>query len=457
MTRIKLSEHFNYGKLLRFVLPSVIMMVCTSIYGIVDGFFVSNFAGETSFAALNLIYPLIMILGSVGFMLGTGGNAVVSKALGEGDPKRANRIFSMLIYTTVVLGVLLAVVGILVARPIAELFAMNEKQMDETKKEELIQYCVIYARVILCALPAFMLQNAFQGFFVTAEKPRLGLYITILAGCGNIFFDALFVWGFRWGLFGAALATALNQLIGGILPILYFSRKNDSLLRLGKTRFDGKVFARVCINGLSELITNISLSAIGILYNAQLMKLIGYQGVSAYGVIQYIGFIFVGVFLGYSVGIAPIVGYHYGAENYAELKNVLKKSLTIVGTLGVVMTAIAVACAYPLSDIFVDNELLELTSHGMRINAFSFLVCGINIFASAFFTALGNGGISLLISFLRTFFAQAAAILILPEIWKLDGVWMALVVAESITLLLTITLLVGYRKHYHYGKTEKVG
>lgn len=429
------------------------MMVFVSVYGIVDGFFVSNFVGEIPFAALNLIFPFIMILGSVGFMLGTGGNAVVSKALGEGNTQKANRIFSMLVYTTIVLGVILSVLGIAVARPVAELFAANEKTMSAADKAELIEQCVLYARTILVVLPAFMLQNAFQGFFVTAEKPRLGLYVTMIAGCGNILFDALFVVVFNWGLFGAAFATALNQLLGGIIPVVYFARKNDSLLRLGKTNFDGRVLGKVCINGLSELMTNVSLSVVSIVYNAQLMGLVGFLGVSAYGVIQYIGFIFIAVFLGYSVGCAPIIGYHYGAQNHDELKNIFKKSLTIVLAVGVVMTAIAAAFARPLSAIFVhsDPALLDMTAHGMRINALSFLTCGINIFASAFFTALGNGGISLLISFSRTFLCQMAAVLILPTIWGLDGVWSALVVAESVTLFLSAILFIRERKRYRYA------
>ena len=453
MARIKLSEHFNYGRLLRFVLPSIIMMVFVSIYGIVDGFFVSNFVGEVEFAALNLIFPLIMILGSVGFMLGTGGNAVVSKALGEGDENKANRIFSMLVYTTVVIGVVLSVIGIFIARPVAELFAKNEKNMSPEKKAELIENCVLYARTILAVLPAFMLQNAFQGFFVTAEKPRLGLYVTVIAGCGNILFDALFIVVFKWGLFGAAAATALNQVIGGIIPILYFARKNDSLLQLGKTQFNGKIFGKVCVNGLSELMTNISLSVIGIIYNAQLMALVGVDGVSAYGVLQYIGFIFVAVFLGYSVGCAPIIGYHFGAQNNSELKNVFKKSMKIVGIFGVAMTVISVVFAKPLASIFVgyDKELLELTANGIRINALSFLTCGFNIFTSAFFTALGSGGLSLFVSFSRTFFIQAICVLLLPIWWGLNGVWSALVVAESVTLILSIFLLIISRNKYHYA------
>lgn len=453
MTRIKLSDHFNYKKLFRFVLPSVIMMVFTSIYGIVDGFFVSRFVGETQFASLNLIFPFIMILGAVGFMLGTGGNAVVSKALGEGDERKANRIFSMLIYTTVVIGIALALLGIVLARPIATLFASGEKDMTVEEKAVLIEYCTNYARVILAVLPAFMLQNAFQGFFVTAEKARLGLYVTIIAGCGNILFDALFVAVFKWGLIGAGIATALNQLIGGVLPLLYFSRKNDSLLRLCKTYFDGKVLLKVCINGLSELMTNISLSVVTILYNMQLMKIAGIAGVSAYGVMQYIGFIFIAVFLGYAIGSAPIVGYHYGAQNTDELKNIFKKSLRINAVLGIVMTAIACALAKPLSAIFVgyDKALLELTASGMRIYALGFLTVGLNIFASAFFTALGNGGISLLISFSRTFVCQAIAVMLLPVFFGLNGVWSACAVAEVITLFLTIVLFILEKDKYHYA------
>ena len=453
MSRIKLSEHFNYGKLFRFVLPSIIMMVCISVYGIVDGFFVSNFVGELQFAALNLIYPFIMILGSVGFMLGTGGNALVAKTLGEKKSERANRIFSMLVYTTIVLGVLLSILGIIFAKDVAKLFALSETSLSPAEKEELIAYCAQYSRVIFAALPAFMLQNAFQGFFVTAEKPRLGLYVTMAAGCANILFDALFVAVFEWGLLGAALATAFSQVLGGVLPVFYFSRKNDSLLRLGKTSFEGKTLVKVCVNGISELMTNISLSVVSILYNAQLMKIVGIAGVSAYGIMQYIGFIFIGVFIGYSVGSAPIIGFHYGAENSAELKNIYKKSLIIMSVFGVVMTLLACVFARVLASVFVsyDEALLDLTTKGLRIYALSFIPCGINIFASAFFTALSNGGISLLISFARTFVLQIIAVLILPIFFGLNGVWFSLVTAEGITLILTAALFLLERKRYRYA------
>ncbi len=450
--RIHLSEHFHYRKLIRFVFPSVMMMVFVSIYGIVDGIFVSNFVGAIPFAALNLIFPLIMILGAVGFMLGAGGNAVVSKLLGEGNRERANRVFSMLIYTTVALGIVLGLTGIAVARPIARLFAENEKNMDGAQRAVLVENCVLYARTILSVLPAFMLQNAFQGFFVTAEKPRLGLYVTVAAGCSNILFDALFVAVFQWGLLGAAVATAMSQVVGGVLPILYFARKNDSLLKLGKMKMEWKTLGGVCVNGSSELMTNISLSLVTMLYNAQLMRLEGIIGVSAYGIMQYIGFIFVAVFLGYAVGSAPIIGYHYGAKNEKELKNVFQKSLILTAILGVLMTVIGAGFARPFSWIFAnsDKALLEMTEHGMRVYSICYLLCGFNIFASSFFTALGNGGVSLLISFFRTLLCQVASVLLLPMIWGTDGVWAAFAVAEGVTLILTVILFFVCRKRYRY-------
>lgn len=452
MAEIRLSDHFNYKKLIQFVIPSIAMLVFISIYGIVDGFFVSNFVGDVQFAALNLIYPLIMILGSVGFMLGTGGNAVVSKTLGEGDSVRANRIFSMLIYATIAIGMALSAIGMLLARPVAERFAAMEENISEAERAELIEYCVLYARIILAALPAFMLQNAFQGFFVTAEKPRLGLYVTLTAGVSNMMMDALFVVGFNGGLAGAALATALSQCIGGLLPLTYFFRKNESLLRLGKTRFEGKVFLGVCINGMSELMTNIALSVVAILYNAQLMLYVGLNGVSAYGIINYVGFIFIAVYIGYAVGVAPIVGYHYGAKNTNELKNILKKSSIIMAILGVLMVLIAVVFAMPLAKIFThtDKELLDLTVRGLRLYSLCFLFVGFNIFASSFFTALSNGAISLMLSTFRTFLFPIVAVFTLPLFWAVDGIWVSIAAAETIALVLSIATIYLLRKRYGY-------
>ena len=452
MERIHLSEHFNYKKLFKFTLPSVAMMVFISIYGIVDGFFVSNFAGQTSFAALNLIYPLIMIFGAFGFMLGTGGNATVSKILGEGDSDRANRVFSMLVYVTLGLGLVLCVIGLILLRPVAEFFVAMEKNLSDVERTALVALCIKYAQILLLSLPAFMLQNAFQGFFVTAEKPRLGLYVTLLAGGGNILLDALFVAVFQGGLVGAAIATALSQFLGGTIPFFYFLRKNDSLLRLGKTKFEWNVLGEVCFNGSSELFTNLSLSFITVLFNAQLMQYEGLDGISAYGVMMYVGFIFISAFLGYSVGSSPIIGFHYGAKNDSELKSILKKSVRLLFCSGVAMSLISILFARPFAMIFIqgNEELLSLTEHGLRLYSLGFLLSGLNIFASSFFTALSNGAISLLISFLRIAFFQVVFVFLLPIFWGVDGIWLSSVMAELITLGISCFLLFLMRKRYGY-------
>ena len=318
---IQLSDHFNYRKLLRFTLPSIVMMIFTSIYGVVDGFFVSNFVGKTPFAAVNFIMPFLMILGAVGFMFGTGGSALIAKTMGEGDPEKANRLFSLFVYVSAACGIVIAVAGIAFIRPIASLLGAEGTMLDD---------CVTYGRIILIALPAYMLQYEFQSFFVTAEKPQLGLFVTIAAGVTNIVLDALFVAVFRWGLVGAAAATAISQMVGGIVPLFYFFRRNSSLLRLGKTRFDGRALLKACTNGSSELMSNISTSIVSMLYNLQLMHYVGEDGVSAYGVLMYVNMIFLAAFIGYSVGTAPVVGYHYGAGNHKELKSLLKKSMNLI-------------------------------------------------------------------------------------------------------------------------------
>lgn len=442
--RIQLSEHFTYNKLLRFVLPSIIMMIFTSIYSVVDGLFVSNYVGKNSYTALNLIYPLLMGMGALGFMIGTGGSAIVSKTLGEGRKELANQYFSMLIYITIIGGILLTIIGLIFLRPIAYL-------MGATKI--LIEDCVLYGRILLIAQTTFMLQNVFQSFFVTAEKPKLGLGITIAAGVANMILDYVFIVIFQWGLAGAAIATAASQVVGGVFPFFYFLRKNDSLLRLAKAKFEGRVFLKTCTNGSSELMTNLSSSIVSILYNLQLMKLAGENGVAAFGTIMYVNFIFIAIFIGYSIGSAPLIGYHYGAGNHDELKNLFRKSLFLMGFFGIILVGLAEALAIPLSQIFVgyDAELFDLTCHAFRYYAFSFLVIGFNIFASAFFTALSNGIISAAISFLRTFVLQVAMIFLLPLIFELDGIWMAITVAESLTLIITIVFLVTQRKHYHYA------
>lgn len=442
--RIQLSEHFNYNKLLRFVLPSIIMMIFTSIYSVVDGLFVSNYVGKNAYTALNLIYPLLMGLGALGFMIGTGGSAIVAKTLGEGKKELASQHFSMLVYITIIGGILLTIIGLIFIRPIAVLMGATDI---------LIEDCVLYGGILLVAQTAFMLQNVFQSFFVTAEKPKLGLLVMIAAGVTNMLLDYIFIVLFHWELAGAAIATAISQVVGGVFPFFYFLRKNDSLLRLTKAKFDRMVFFKTCTNGSSELMTNLSSSIVSILYNLQLMKLAGEDGVAAFGTIMYVNFIFIAIFIGYSIGSAPLIGYHYGAGNHEELKNLFRKSLLLMGIFGIMLVVLAELLAVPLSRVFVgyDPELFAMTCHAFRYYAFSFLVIGINIFASSFFTALSNGVISAVISFLRTLVFQVAMIYLLPLFFDLDGIWMAITAAESLALVVTIIFFVTQRKHYHYA------
>ena len=440
---IQLSDHFTYQKLLRFTLPSIGMMIFTSIYGVVDGFFVSNFVGKTPFAAVNLIYPFLMILGAFGFMFGTGGSALIAKTMGMGRMEKAQQLFSMLIFLSSVTGVVIAALGILFVRPIAAALGAEG---------ELLEDCVLYGRIILLAIPAFMLQMEFQSFFITAEKPQVGLWVTVASGITNMVLDALLVAVFPLGLVGAALATALSQVVGGLVPLLYFSRPNTSLLRLRRFSFDAHALWKTCTNGSSELMSNLSMSLVGMLYNMQLMRYAGEDGVAAYGVMMYVSFVFISAFIGYSIGTAPIISYHFGAENRDELHNVLKKSLVIIGICSVAMAITGELLARPFSLIFVgyDESLLALTLRGFTIFSFSFLFSGLAIYGSGFFTALNNGLVSAIISFLRTLVFQIAAVLLLPLIWEIDGVWISVVAAELAATGLTVAFLAGMRKKYGY-------
>lgn len=442
-TPIQLSDHFGYKRLLRFTLPSIVMMIFTSIYGVVDGYFVSNFVGKTPFAAVNFIMPYLMILGGFGFMFGTGGSALIAKTMGEGESEQANRIFSMLIYVTVALGIVIAVLSFVLIRPIASLLGAEGEMLDD---------CVLYGRIILTALPLLMLQYEFQSYFITAGKPHLGLVVTVIAGVTNMVLDALLTAVIPMGLAGAALATAVSQALGGAIPLFYFARKNTSNLRLCKTKIEGRTLLQVCFNGSSELMSNISMSLVSMLYNIQLLKYAGENGVAAYGTLMYVNMIFLAAFIGYSTGVAPVVSYHYGACDTDELKNLRKKSFVVILTASFAMFALAELLARPLSLIFVsyDAELLEMTVHGFTIYSFSFLFSGVAIFGSAFFTALNDGLTSALISFLRTLLFQVAAVLIFPLIWKLDGIWFSIVAAEVMAMLVTLIFLWGKRKKYNY-------
>lgn len=440
---IQLSDHFTYQKLLRFTFPSIIMMVFTSIYGVVDGFFVSNFAGKTAFAAINLIMPFIMILGGMGFMVGTGGTALVSLVLGQNDKVLANRYFSMMIYLTVIMGIVLSGMGFLFMRPVAGLLGATPEMMGD---------CVLYGRITIGFTMAFMLQNVFQSFLIAAERPKLGLAATVAAGVTNMILDALFVGAFRWGVAGAALATGLSQCVGGLLPLLFFIRPNTSPLRLLRAKMELKPLLRACANGSSELMSNISASVVSMVYNFQLLRYLGENGVSAYGVLMYVQFIFVAIYIGYAVGAAPVISFHYGAGNETELKNMFRKSLCLVCGASVVLTVSAFGLASPLARIFVgyDAELFALTKHAFQLFAFSFLLAGFNIFTSSFFTALNNGAVSAAISFMRTLIFQTASVLILPVLFDVDGIWYAITAAEIFACILSAGFLTAKRGKYHY-------
>lgn len=441
---IQLSEHFTYGKLLKFTFPSIIMMVFTSIYGVVDGVFVSNFVGSESFAAVNLIMPFLMILGAIGFMLGTGGSALVAFILGTGDGQKANRVFSLMVYVLIVLGGIFMVGGILFMEPMARLLGADEA---------MLPVCVQYGRILMLGLIPFMLQNTFQSFLVTAERPHFGLYITIAAGVTNMVLDALFVGVFRWGVAGAAAATVISQIVGGVIPLVYFICPNKSKLRLGKTKMDFRMLGKAAANGSSEFMTNVSMSLVNMLYNWQLMRLIGAQGVAVFGIIMYVSFIFAAIFIGYSMGSAPVIGFHYGAGNKEELKGLFRKSLWILLVFSVVLTGLAMILAKPLAMIFVayDAELLELTKRALTIYSLSFLMSGFNIFASSFFTALNDGLTSALISFGRTLMFQVASVLLLPLIFDVDGIWAAVILAEGLALILSAACVIRNRKKYGYA------
>ena len=442
--KIQLSDHFTYKRLLRFVLPSILMIICTSVYSIVDGFFVSNFVGKTSFAAVNLTFPVLMSVASIGFMAGTGGSAVVSKTLGEGKKELANEYFSMIIAALFIGAVILSAIGFALARPISIALGANE--------EELLRNCIIYIRIGFLSMPVFILQFAFQSFFVAAQKPGLSLKANVAAGIVNGVLDYVLIVIFHWGLTGAAIATSAGQIVGGLVPVIYFLRKNDSLLQLTKFHFDFGMIGKVCTNGSSEMVTNLSSSIVNILYNFQLMKLAGEDGIAAYGVIMYINIIFMSIFLGYSIGSAPVVSYHYGAGNHSELKNLFHKSQTFLMLSGVLLLVASESLARPLSAIFVnyDAALLDMTVRGFRIYSLAFLIMGINVWGSSFFTALNNGLVSAVISFLRTLVFQIVVIMILPVLLGVDGIWFSIVAAEVMALFVTVGFLFMNRRKYHY-------
>ncbi len=440
---IKLSDRFTYKKLLRYTFPAVIMLVFTSIYGVVDGFFVSNFVGKTPFAAVNFIMPVLMILGSIGFMFGTGGGALIAKTIGESKKEKANQIFSLIVYVSIALSIVLTVLAIIFLRPIISSLGAQGQLLEDS---------ITYGRIILLSVPAFVLQSEFQILFATAERPKIGLYVTIAAGLTNIVLDALFIVVFSWGLVGAAWATTISLLVGSVIPLIYFGRKNNSLLQLTKTKYDAQTMLKTITNGSSELMNMVSMSLVSIFFNIQLLKYAGENGVAAYGVLMYVNLVFLSIYLGYAVGAAPIIIYHFGAQNHDELKNLIKKSVIIMGTFSLLMFGSAQLLSKPLSMLFVgyDQVLMDMTQRAIFLFSFAFLFSGVGIFGSAFFTAMNDGLISALISFLRTLVFQTGAVLIVPLFWGLDGIWLSIVLAEAMAVVVTVLFFMGKRKRYHY-------
>ena len=441
--KINLSERFTYKKLIQFTFPTIAMMIFTSIYGVVDGLFVSNFVGNNAFASINLIFPPIMMIGTIGFMIGTGGSALISKTLGEGDNKKANSYFSMLVYLEIILAIFLTCIGLVVLQPVARLLGATD---------EMMKNCLDYGRIILIGMTSFVLQNSFQSFMIVAERPQFGLIITIISGVTNMVLDFLLIYVIKLGVIGAAIATVMSQIVGAIIPLIYFSVNKSTIIKLGKTKFKLKPIIRVCANGSSEMVTSLSMSLVNILYNVQLMKLVGMNGVSAYGIIMYVGFLFVGTYVGYSIGSAPIIGYHYGAKEKEELHSLLIKSVKLLGVVGLIMTIFAEVFSRPLAMIFVsyDKELLELTTKAIRLFSLSYIISWFNIFISSFFTALNNGFVSAVISFLRTFVFQVIMIYLLPYMVGVNGIWVAVVIAEFLSLVISLTFLVVNNKKYGY-------
>ena len=440
-----MDGHYGYRRILKAMWPMVLMLMVTSVYSIVDGWFISNYAGSTAFAAMNIIWPALAIVSALGLMIGAGGSALVSKTFGEENPEKANRIFTMLIRITFVVGVAISVLLIILMKPLAVALGAEG---------EMIRPAVIYGIILTLAMPVYMLQMAFQPFFMTAEKPKLGTMTSIACGLANILLDFLFVAVFGWGLTGAAVATAASFLIGGVIPLVFFaSRRNDTVLRFVRgSRYDWHAVRQSCLNGLSEFVGNISFNIMAICYNLQLMRYIGENGVSAYGILMYVGFIFGSIFIGYNMGISQVIAFNYGAGNKAELRSMLKKSFVLIGICSLAITLAVQLLASPLSRLFVgyDQELCALTEHALHIYMNSFLICGFNMFASAWFTALNNGPVSAAAAFTRTLVFELGCVFALPPILGIDGIWMAVNFAEVLALILSLALIFGFRKRYGY-------
>ena len=446
---IHLSDHFTYKKILRFTIYPILMMLITSIYWIVDGFFISNYVGPSAFAGVNLIFPVVMIVACIGFMFGSGGAALVSKKLGEGDSDGANKTFSLITYVTLGTGLILSLIFFFLVRPIAMGFAsINQVEASEA----MIDSAEVYGRIMVGGVFLYIMQGYFHSFFSVNEKSSLGFLFTLISGLTNMLLDYLLIGVFRAGVVGAACASLSGMFISAVGPFLYFRFGKNNLIKLGKPRWNLNEITQSIANGSSEFVSNVSGSIVTIVFNVQLLKYIGEVGVSAYGIIGYVCFVFFAIFIGYSIGIAPVIGYNYGAKNPVELTNVLRKSFVIISVSGVAMTLLSAGLADPITRIFSAGvgELHTLGVRAMRIFSICYLMAGFSMFGSSFFTALNNGLISALISFCRTLVFQLGSVFVLPLIVGVDGIWFSIIVAEFLSMVMTIIFISARRRKYGY-------
>ncbi len=438
-----ISQKFTLTSLLKFALPTTIMMVVLSIYTLVDGVFVSNFVGELAFSAINIIFPFISLIFALGIMAATGGNALVANNLGQGDDEKARENFTLIVIFATGLGLLLMMVGIVFNKEIARLLGATP----------LIEE---YARDYLSTLAPFIPLAIWMGFsqilFVTIGKPTLGLIATLVGGITNIIFDYLFIVVMNMGIKGAALGTGLGYSLPGLFFIYYFLFHRKNSLYFVKPRWRARVLLKTFTNGSSEFVANLATSITTFMFNLIILDLAGEQGVAAIGIILYAQFLLMSAFLGYAQGVAPIFSYAYGARDHLQLKKVFSISIRVIILFSLAIASFSYFASSSIVGIFVErqSQVFSLAKNGFSVFSLSFLFMGVNIFSSSLFTAFSNGKISASISFLRTLVFILGYLLFLPRFLGLPGVWLAIPLAEFTTMFFSISYLTIQRKKYHY-------
>lgn len=438
-----IAQEFNLISLLRFVAPTVVMLVFMSLYQMVDAVFVSKFVGENALSALNIVYPFPSIVIAVSIMLATGGSAIIARNMGEGKEKEAKENFSFIVLVGAVIGVAIATAGILFIEPLIYMLGATPSLYD---------YCYEYLFILVLSVPLSVFQMLFQSFFVTAGKPHLGLTLTVLGGVSNIVLDYVFIVLCGFGVSGAALATSIGYSIPGLFGLIYFAVSRKGTLYFVKPVFRWGVLFKCCINGSSEMVNNLAVAVTTFLFNVLMLKYEGEAGVAAITIVLYAQFLMTSAFMGFSSGIAPVVSFNYGSGNVRQLKKIFKISVWVIAVVSAAVFVIAETCSDVVIMVFTPagSEVFGLTKYGFAIFSFSFLCTGMNIFASALFTAFSNGKISAILSFLRTFVFLTACLLFLPLFWGVDGIWLAVPVAEVMALFVSVYYLVRFKKVYQY-------